>query len=263
MIRKFEFTSEEKMLSHTTSVRRIRALIDIPNVGVKAGELGGFIMCQENLSHEGDCWVFQEAMVHGLFTRIEGNARIYGHAVVEDGSIISDGVVISDHAHISQSNIKGESIFIRDETVVERSIIKGELIYIEDKTRISNVQMQEHVQEIRFMKHAIIENSTTPLHISGSFLTITGNAYLSDVKSISGKTILIDQNAVVQKGVIITGKRIRLYGASSIEGNIDVNTDVELSECVSIFNIYKEYIGIHDVKMKGDFHRPAFDFQCP
>ena len=53
---------------------RIRALIDIPRHGVKVGDLGGLIEKEENLSHDGDCWVYDDA-------RVFGDARVSGNAV--------------------------------------------------------------------------------------------------------------------------------------------------------------------------------------
>jgi hypothetical protein len=261
MIRKFEFTSEQKVITHTTSVRRIRALIDIPGIGVKVGDLGGFIMSNENLSHEGDCWVFDDAVVHGLFTRITGNARIYGHAVVESGSMIANGVVVADHAHVIQGDIQGESIFIRGEVVLESSIIKGTSVVLEGKAKISNIKLKDTVKQIHIGEQAIVKNDKKhTLNIWGSFLTISGNAQLLDVYSISGRSILIDQDAIVKNGVMITGTNVSLVGASCLDGKIDIAHNVEITECVSIFHTSNEHTHIENVILKGDFHKPASDF---
>ena len=48
-------------------LHRIRAVRDFGTV--KAGDLGGFIESEQNLSHEGEAWV-------------SGNARVYGNALV-------------------------------------------------------------------------------------------------------------------------------------------------------------------------------------
>ena len=65
---KYKFTDEEKVVigsdgtKHT--VRRIMALRDIPRHGVKAGDLGGWIEKEENLSQNGaDSWVADDAIV--------------------------------------------------------------------------------------------------------------------------------------------------------------------------------------------------------
>ena len=42
---------------------------------VKKGDFGGLIESENNLSHEGNCWVFVRA-------RVSGDARVYDDAVV-------------------------------------------------------------------------------------------------------------------------------------------------------------------------------------
>ena len=51
-------------------LRRIRALRDIPRYNVKAGDLGGWVESEKNLSQEGDCWVGGNARVYAPETRV-------------------------------------------------------------------------------------------------------------------------------------------------------------------------------------------------
>jgi hypothetical protein len=60
-------------------LHRIRALADFGDV--KAGELGGWIEKEENLSHNGDAWVYGDAQVYGN-AQVCGDALVYGNAQV-------------------------------------------------------------------------------------------------------------------------------------------------------------------------------------
>ena len=51
-MKKYELVKSSKIVYGGTTLYRIKALIDIPNI-VKAGELGGYIESEKNLSHEG------------------------------------------------------------------------------------------------------------------------------------------------------------------------------------------------------------------
>ena len=68
-------------------LHRVIALKDIPSRGVKAGDVGGWLEDEHNLSQHGDCWVAEEAKVFGR-ARVRNNAyvheraRIYDHATV-------------------------------------------------------------------------------------------------------------------------------------------------------------------------------------
>ncbi len=94
---------------------RIRALRDFGDV--KAGDLGGFIEREANLSHDGNCWVYHEAKVWGEATvsgdarvtdhakvdcwaRVEGEARVRDHAIVSGKAWIDGKAVVRDHAKV-------------------------------------------------------------------------------------------------------------------------------------------------------------------
>ena len=64
-MKKYELTNETQPLEAGTVLHRIRALRDIPRFGVKAGELGGFVEEENNLSQDGDAWVSDNAEVSG------------------------------------------------------------------------------------------------------------------------------------------------------------------------------------------------------
>ena len=78
-MKKYELTNETKTLAGGTVLHRIRALRDIPRFGVKAGELGGFVEEENNLSQDGKAWVFDNAEVSGN-AKVYGNAEVYGNS---------------------------------------------------------------------------------------------------------------------------------------------------------------------------------------
>src|SRR5690606_32655391 len=50
---------------------------------VRAGDIGGYIERETNLSHDGNAWVRDNAQVYGN-ARVFGDARVYGDARVHD-----------------------------------------------------------------------------------------------------------------------------------------------------------------------------------
>ena len=84
-MKKFELTSESIVNIFGDKLYRIRALVEFGNV--KKGEIGGFVEKEENLSHEGNAWVCENAEVSGNAevcgnARVSGNAEVYGNARV-------------------------------------------------------------------------------------------------------------------------------------------------------------------------------------
>ena len=114
---KYEFIGEGKIIHAFCKkhiVYRIRALKDFRDV--KAGDLGGWIEYEGNLSHIGDCWVYDNAMVFGSATVsgdsrisdsavISGNARVSENATIKHNAVVTDDAQVYGHASV-QNNAK-------------------------------------------------------------------------------------------------------------------------------------------------------------
>ena len=86
-MKKFELTSEFVTFLGK-KLFRIKALISFGNV--KEGELGGFVEKEENLSNDGNAWVYGDAEVCG-------DARVYGDAeVCGDARVCGNARVCGD-----------------------------------------------------------------------------------------------------------------------------------------------------------------------
>ncbi len=75
---KYKLTTETKVFMGTT-LYRIEALVDFSTV--KAGDKGGWIEKEENLSQSGNAWVSGDARVSGN-AWVSGDAQVYGDAWV-------------------------------------------------------------------------------------------------------------------------------------------------------------------------------------
>ena len=96
MNKKYELTDETlEWKGHI--LHRIKALRDFGDV--KAGDLGGWIESEDNLSHEGDCWVADEAVVCGK-AKVGGKACVFGHGLVCGDAQVFDYAQVFDFASI-------------------------------------------------------------------------------------------------------------------------------------------------------------------
>lgn len=144
--------------------RKLYRIEALRNFGdVKKGQLGGFIAKEENLSHEGDCWVYKDALVfedahvsenakiydqvkvydnaciygeaqiHDT-SQISVNANVYGNASVWGDSWIHDDAKVYDNAHIFSSSVGGSAQVFENAVVhygpsiKEHAQIKGKAI---------------------------------------------------------------------------------------------------------------------------------------
>lgn len=95
-MKKYELTKETKVIGGKT-LFRIRALRSFGDI--KAGDLGGFIENERNLSHEGNAWVGDNAKVNG-YAQVGGNARVGGYARVS-----GDGLINSNNDYLCEQGL--------------------------------------------------------------------------------------------------------------------------------------------------------------
>ena len=110
MSKKYEFTGET-MLSPdgASTLHKIVALKDFSDM--RGGIEGGWIEKEENLSQEGNCWVYSDAMVYDNAivkdnavvcdeAIVRGNAIVCGEAIVRGNAIVTDNAVVSGKVEI-------------------------------------------------------------------------------------------------------------------------------------------------------------------
>ena len=90
MNKKYEMTNES-VIRNDKTLYRIRALIDFGDI--KAGDLGGYIEKEENLSHYNNAWVYGNAKVYDN-AKVYGNAKVYDNAdVCGDAKVYGNAIV--------------------------------------------------------------------------------------------------------------------------------------------------------------------------
>ncbi len=150
-IKKYEFTEETKVFCGR-KLHRIRALRDFGDV--KAGDLGGFIEKEENLSHGRNCWVRDDATVYDnarIFDNAEicdnaeifGDAVIFGNARIYDNAEIYGNARIYDNARIyGNAEICGNAVIYGNAEIFGDAVIYGRARICEGKWDKSPLYIQ-------------------------------------------------------------------------------------------------------------------------
>jgi hypothetical protein len=99
---KYKLT-DEKIKYYNRTLYRIQALKDFGDV--KAGDLGGYVESEKNLSQYDNCWVADEAWVYGnarIFNdaRVFGNARVFNDARVYGNALVYGNVLVSNNTWV-------------------------------------------------------------------------------------------------------------------------------------------------------------------
>ena len=97
-MKKFELTTEFITNMFGKKLFRIKALVEFGNV--KAGELGGYVEKEENVSQDGNAWVSGDARVYGD-AEVSGDARVSGNAEVSGNARVSGNAEVYGDAWVS------------------------------------------------------------------------------------------------------------------------------------------------------------------
>lgn len=108
MDRKYEFTGETKTVD-SVILHRIRAVRDIYSTSrikiAKEGDIGGWIENESNLSHDGGCWVGEEACVYDF-------AHVHDDSLVSDSAKICGTSIVCDKAWIKENSLICENALV-------------------------------------------------------------------------------------------------------------------------------------------------------
>ena len=98
MSKKYELVVDDTITLWGWKLFRIKALISFGSVD--AGDLGGYIHTEDNLSQKGNAWVSGNAKVWGN-AEVWGNAKVSGNAEVWGDAKVSGNAKVSGDAKVS------------------------------------------------------------------------------------------------------------------------------------------------------------------
>ena len=143
MSKKYKLTDETINLNGAT-LYRIEALKDFGEI--KKGDKGGFIESENNLAHEGDAWVSDNAHVYGDacvfdnarvynnafvsgYAQVYGNAFVYGNAWASDNARLCGYAWVSDNARVyGDANVCDDSSVFGSACVYDNARVCGDAL---------------------------------------------------------------------------------------------------------------------------------------
>ena len=143
MEKKYKLTDETINLNGAT-LYRIEALKDFGEI--KKGDKGGFIESENNLAHEGNAWVSDNARVYGDacvfdnaqvygnafvsgYAQVYGNAFVYGNAWASDNARLCGYAWVSDNARVyGDANVCDDSSVFGSACVYDNARVYGDAL---------------------------------------------------------------------------------------------------------------------------------------
>lgn len=132
---KYKIDYEDKIEYKGRILYRIVALRDFSDV--KAGDRGGYVQSEKNLSQHGDCWIYDEAMAMDS-SRVEENAKMYdkteilinasmrGNSQIHDkAQMLGDTMITHDARMWGEAVIFGNARLYDFAQMFDKSLMRG------------------------------------------------------------------------------------------------------------------------------------------
>ena len=184
MEKKYSLTNESKIVNKRI-VYRIIAEKDFYNI--KKGTLGGFVESEYNLSHEGNCWIHNDAIVCDN-AKVYGNAKIYDNVMVYDHAEVCGSAQVCDYTQVCGHAIICNKAFVHGSAKVYDSAIVYENAKVYDNAEVyGNTRIRGYAQvydDAQIYGHARVCGDAK----------VCGYARVCDKASISEKMLIKDTN---------------------------------------------------------------------
>lgn len=198
---------------------RIKALKDIPRFNVKAGDIGGYVEHNYNLSQNNDCWIGNDAVV-------TGNAEVYGCAYVYDSAEIYGTANIYDGARVHGHASIGENATIFENAEVSGSAnVLGDAIICGD-AKVSNGRIEGNVC---IQGNAVVSG----LGYITDYVQVYGDAQLINFGTISGHVRIYD-HALIDGDHIYCHGYARIHSDAKLYDEAYIIGESEIGECAVI-----------------------------
>ena len=146
--RKYELTDIRQSVSLSgETLYRIRALKDFTNeatgLHIQAGQLGGYVQSEANLSQRGTCWIDDNARVFNKAT-VSGNAYVADDAMVNLNAMVKDNATVTGSAWIAKNaTISGNAYITEMALISGNATVTGNATVCGTYTAKGNITLSE------------------------------------------------------------------------------------------------------------------------
>lgn len=232
-MKKYELTTESiemPLMKQCVTLYRIKALRDFSDV--KAGDLGGFVESEDNLSHEEDCWIYNNAKVYDNASvygnaMVYDNAEVYGHASIYGNAEVFGNAEVYDSAEVyGDAEVLDNAEIYGCARVLDNAEVYGHAKVYNSAKIFDNAKVSENSKV-----HGCAEvYGNTRIH--GNAM-VYGNVELSDYSRVNGNAKVFG-HTIIRGGVHIYGnsivgstsdKTLTIVGSVNIKSNISADDD--------------------------------------
>ena len=143
-MKKYELIESDKASPRGMPLFQVVALRDFGLV--RTGDTGGYIESEANLSHNGDCWVLDNAQVSGT-ALVYGDAWVYDNARVSgDARVYGDARVSGDALVYDNARVYGDALVFGTARVYDNAQVSGDA-RVYDNAQVSGDAREAEVHD--------------------------------------------------------------------------------------------------------------------
>jgi len=220
MVKKYEIDYNDFIIMNELEdsefqIYRIKALKDFGDV--KTGDLGGYVQSEKNLSHDGDCWIYDKSKAFDDAI-IKDNAKIYGLVKVGDNAILRDNVIVRSEI----MEITNNAIIEHNAEIIGNGFIAG------------NAKIYGRAK------------------VYGDWVTIEGRAIVTGNAKICGRATLDDDAFICDNAEVFGNAKV--YGKAQVSGRAKVYGEARIfgnSRVKEYSKVRGNSVLKHDAQVKG------------
>lgn len=246
MEKKYELTNITKEYGGKT-LYRIRALKNFGDV--KAGDLGGWVQSEDNLSQKGYCWIYDNAKCMDD-ARMYDNSRMYDDSKMYWNSIMYDDSRMRDKSEMRGNSkmygytiMRDNSIMYDNSTMYGNSRMYGNSVMYDDSKMFGNSTMYDNSR--MYDNSVMYDNSKIY-----SYGMLRGESELHGTNKLHGEL-----DSKVDKYIDIPNPQGRIVTGILKNGKIlfNIGCQKEISEEVFVDRIYNEDGGIEEHPYRKEY----------
>lgn len=207
-------------------IYRIRALIDIPSIGVEVGDIGGWISENSLLSHEGNCWIGAHSYVLG--SNISGDVFIRESEILDStisGKVGHDNRITGtkvlkcsiQHTHFEFKESMISNVKTRNSALFTLESVVRKLELYDSNVTILGSSVESRFEPLVFMMEGedkvVITDSELKIETENpdcarvhSYLSVKGVKTETPLRQLTVFESLVLENLILEDMSIFTGK---------------------------------------------------------
>lgn len=199
-MKKYTLLKHKKIINNGIVLYRIQCVNDFMMADgreIKAGDLGGYLESEHNLSHYRKAWGSDNAQVYGK-SSVNGNALVCDDASISGDVYLSENAIVCENASLSDdARVSGDAQVCGNAKICDNAIVSGDVRVSENATISGNAMVFDHV---RVSGNAIISGRSS---LSGS-IKVQGDARVCGNASIWDDRHLFTMSPIGEKAEPIT-----------------------------------------------------------